>query len=304
MLMYKEMIKKICDELNIKCDFISKDYVCVLKKGNVKKVITGYKFDLNPHALGLVFDDKYATYEYMKLLNIPVVTHSIIYNENNLKEYALNCKGLSYLEELFYKYNKDIIIKINNGTCGRGVYHVTDINTAKDRYLKLISKHYSLSICPYYEIENEYRVIVLNNNIKLIYKKINPCIYGDGKSTIKELLTKFNYEYFKDYDKDNKDVVLKNNEKYVYDFRFNLSNGAICNFDILKKDKDSIVSIVNEVLKTGIKFGSIDILKSNNEFYVLEVNSGVMMDNLIIENNYYDEAYKIYKDAIRDLFYM
>ena len=35
-----------------------------------------------------------------------------------------------------------------------------------------------------------------------------------------------------------------------------------------------------------------------------EVNSGVMMDNLIIENNYYDEAYKIYKDAIRDLFYM
>ena len=103
---------------------------------------------------------------------------------------------------------------------------------------------------------------------------------------------------------DNKDVVLKNNEKYVYDFRFNLSNGAICNFDILKKDKDSIVSIVNEVLKTGIKFGSIDIVKSNNEFYVLEVNSGVMMDNLIIENNYYDEAYKIYKDAIRDLFYM
>ena len=98
MFMYKEMIKKICDELNIKCDFISKDYVCVLKKGNVKKVITGYKFDLNPHALGLVFDDKYATYEYMKLLNIPVVTHSIIYNENNLKEYALNCKGLSYLE--------------------------------------------------------------------------------------------------------------------------------------------------------------------------------------------------------------
>ena len=83
MFMYKEMIKKICDELNIKCDFISKDYVCVLKKGNVKKVITGYKFDLNPHALGLVFDDKYATYEYMKLLNIPVVTHSIIYNENN-----------------------------------------------------------------------------------------------------------------------------------------------------------------------------------------------------------------------------
>ena len=48
----------------------------------------------------------------------------------------------------------------------------------------------------------------------------------------------------------------------------------------------------------------IDIVKSNNEFYVLEVNSGVMMDNLIIENNYYDEAYKIYKDAIRDLFYM
>ena len=54
MFMYKEMIKKICDELNIKCDFISKDYVCVLKKGNVigQGIIHEYCITGNDNATG------------------------------------------------------------------------------------------------------------------------------------------------------------------------------------------------------------------------------------------------------------
>ncbi|MBQ1645337.1 MAG: hypothetical protein II052_00415, partial [Prevotella sp.] len=39
----------------------------------------------------------------------------------------------------------------------------------------------------YRHIKNEYRAIVLDNEIKLLYKKINPTVIGDGSSTLKEL---------------------------------------------------------------------------------------------------------------------
>lgn len=55
----------------------------------------------------------------------------------------------------------------------------------------------SYSVCPFYNIENEYRVIILNNEIRLIYKKILPIVCGDGESTVKELLKKFNYVFLK-----------------------------------------------------------------------------------------------------------
>ena len=62
----------------------------------------------------------------------------------------------------------------------------------------------------------------------LIYKKINPCIYGDGKSTIKELLTKFNYEYFKDYD-----------NQWATMFYIGL--------ELIKKENKKVISLLNEI---------------------------------------------------------
>ena len=103
MFMYKEMIKKICDELNIKCDFISKDYVCVLKKGNVKKVITGYKFDLNPHALGLVFDDKYATFKDCHKNNIFCLLMDAPHNQKYKTKYRIYTLDINIILE---KYNE------------------------------------------------------------------------------------------------------------------------------------------------------------------------------------------------------
>ena len=42
------------------------------------------------------------------------------------------------------------------------------------------------SICPFYDITNEYRAIILNGNIELIYKKELPVVYGNGKESIKD----------------------------------------------------------------------------------------------------------------------
>lgn len=180
-----------------------------------------------------------------------MIEHNIIYKEDNENEYANGCKGYKYLNKLFKKYKSNVVIKVNNGSCGVGVFHSDNYDDLKQEYDRLISSRLSLSVCPFYDIKNEYRAIFVGNKLKLLYKKIKPVVVGDVKSTIKELLCKFNNNYFKDYNEENKDIV-----------------------------------------KT-----------TQNKFLIMEINSGVMMDNFINQHsNGYAIAKDIYKCAILNMF--
>lgn len=302
---FKNILSEICKEQSIKLTYLSKDWIVVLEKDNKCKILAGYKFDLNEHGLGEVCDDKYALCELLEHYHLPVVEHHIVYAPTNNENYAIGCNNINYLKELFIKYNASVVLKINNGTCGNNVYHITNEKDLEYYYLKLSKRSYSLSLCPFIDIENEYRVIIFQHNPELIYKKELPKVYGDDVSSIKELLRNFNYEYFKDYDGVNKDIILKENEEYIYNWKFNLSGGAKASFDIEKEIKTEILKLATKVANTiDLKFGSIDIIRDKNgKYYVLEINSGVMMDNLIKENeNGYEIAKSIYKKAIKAMF--
>lgn len=105
----QNLIKEISKEKNIKCTFISNDWITVLEKSNKIKNITGYKFDLNKASLSKIFDDKYATYELLSLYNIPVVEHKLLYTKNNENEYAKTMNSYEYIKAIYRKYNKDIL---------------------------------------------------------------------------------------------------------------------------------------------------------------------------------------------------
>ena len=302
--MFRDMIKEICDELNIHYKALSKNWIIMLEKDGVKKFISGFKFDLNGHALGNVLDDKYATYEILKELNFPIIEHNIVYAPNNTNDYAVDCNSISYIEELFFKYNKNVVLKINGGTCGTDVIHITDVAVLKDKYEKLSKKYPSLSLCPFYEIKNEYRAVVLNGEVELLYKKNRPIVIGNGKATVKELLQEFNYPYFKDYNSKDSSKILKNGEIFEYDWRFNLANGAKVSFDIDVEDDKKIKALAEGISKSiGVKFGSIDVIKTtDSNFYTMEINSGVMTNRFIKQaNNGYEIVKAIYKKAIENL---
>lgn len=301
--MFKEIIKEICKELNIKYTILSKDWIIKLEKDNEVRYLTGNKFDLNGHAIGNIMDDKYAFYEILKNINIPVCEHNIFYAEKNHQDYAINCNKKEDILNCFYKYHEDVVVKPNKGAMGLGVYHVTDKDELINVTDNLFIKNYSISICPFYHIKNEYRVIVLDNEIKLIYKKINPIVTGDGKSTLKELLINFNSNYYTD--KDIPNIIPNKNEIYTYDFHFNLSKGSIATLDIDSDTKEKICNLALEVSKkVGITFASIDIIKTtSNELLVLEANSGVTINKAIdFIPNGYAIAKQIYKEAILKMF--
>ena len=301
---FRKLIQLICSENNISCDVLSLGFLLVLEKNGVVKTISGYKFDNNSHSLGKIFDDKYATYELLKHYNVPVCEHSIFYRKNNTNTYVGKYNSLKYLKEKFDEYNGDVVVKKNTGTCGNEVSHFNEFNELEKFYNDTFLNNTSFSICPFYNIGNEYRVIVLNNKVKVMYKKILPEVLGDGYSTIRELLLKFNYEYFKNIDDKSLDVILKKDEKFCYDWKFNLSLGSVASFDISSDDKKNILDIVSKITNNiDIGFCSIDIVKSDTSFLVMEINSGVMMKYLISEKDSgYSIAKDIYTEAILSMF--
>ena len=300
---FKEIIKEICTEDNIKYKFLSKDWVIMLEKDGKTRFISGYKFDLNSHGIGLIADDKYALYEVLKSKNIPVIEHKIVYNKMNNLDYAIGCNTYEYVKEYFEKNNNNIVIKPNDGTCGKNVFNVTDVNEIDIVLDKIFLKNYSISMCPFYKIKHEYRAIMLDGENKLLYIKYLPIVTGDGNKTIRQLLLDFNYDYFIDKLEDSKyDKVLPKNKTFEYNWKFNLSQGSIAKKLNDKLLQDRLIKIAKQVCKEiNLKFGSIDIIETtNNELLVLEVNSGVMLENYIRLNpNEYIYAKDIYRNAIK-----
>ena len=297
--MFLKIIQEICQELNINYSLLSEDFVIELEYNNLKKYIYSYKFSLNEQGISLILDDKFAFYSILKKENIKTVSLKSIYKNYSKEDLE------KYLDK-----KKEVVVKPNNGTCGKDVYKIDNINTLTDKIDYLLNKNEPVIISPFYKIKNEYRLIVLNNEIKLIYGKKRPIIIGDGKLSILELLQEFNPTYYNKasnlqnipYDLK---LVLEKDKSLEIDFKFNLSGGSTI-FKLENKNLiEKLTSLALEVArKLNIKFASIDIIETeDNELLVLEANSGIMMEGFIrLADNGYEIAKNIYKEAIISLF--
>ena len=289
---YNEIIKEICEEENINLITYQGGWLKELRKGNVTNYIVGYKFSLNNQGISLVVDDKGLFYDTIKD-KLPIIIHHVLFNNYDSDEVL----------DIFHKYNNKLIIKGNIGTCGREVFKITNEKRLFNIIDRLFENQYSISLCPYYDIDKEYRLIVLNNDIKLIYSKENPVVVGDGVKTIKELLLDFNPSYYKNNQVENENYIPKQGEKVIVEYRFNLSNGARVNTDIDDELKNRLIDLAKKVVKeTNLSFGSIDIIRTiNNELYIMEANSGVMMNNYLKQTGDYNTVKNIYRDAILEM---
>ena len=287
---------------------LSKNWLVVLEKDQKRRFINGYHFDLNSYALGHICDDKYALCELLKSLNIPTVEYELVYKPIITASFAKDANNSKSFYKYFYKNNQNIVMKSTTGSTGNEVFHITCEEDIKPISEQIFTKNNTICLCPYYDIKNEYRVIALNGQIKLIYKKIKPVVIGDGQSTLLELLIKFNKPFFeknknlKEYDYNQ---ILPKDEIFEYNWQFNLCGGASLTLDIDKNILNELNNIASDILqKIDLKFASIDIIElKNNKKLVLEINSGIMLNNFInITEDGYNIAKEIYKEAIKSLF--
>lgn len=303
-----KIINDVCTENKIKVDSYSYDWIFKLQKKEINKFIFGYQFDLNSSSTNALINDKSGMFEIMNNVGIPSVEHYFYMNPINIC-YKIKDSVYSNILSLLEK-NKKLVLKPNCGSGGLDVVLVDNVYDLEKQFLYLFSKHTSIAVSPYYEISGEYRFVVLDNEIKLAYKKIKPCVIGDGKSDLNLLISnymsqvknsnKIDCEIFSSYE----NKILELGEVFYLSWKHNLGKGANPSIIELKDINLEIINIIQKVVKEfNIRFASIDIVDTFDGYKILEINSGVMLENFSsYSKENYDIAKKIYTDAILKMF--
>lgn len=261
-----KLIDEICKEKGIEVNYLSYGWIRELKKNGKIRHIVRNTFDLNTASCYDILNDKYATYEVLKHHNISVITHYVIFNSSieGREEFAGNLS--EEVAEIFKKIGKDtVVVKANTSSEGKHVYKVNSKEEATEIIKQLFKdKFSSVSICPFEEIECEYRVVFLDNEILYVYKKIAK----DWKHN------------------------LSNGASLVTDLE---------NDEKLEEVKELALR-AGEV--TNSRFTTIDISKkTNGEIFVMEINASVCMSKFMEKaENGRQIAKSIYEKAIDKMF--
>ncbi|MGB1206593.1 MAG: ATP-grasp domain-containing protein [Chitinophagales bacterium] len=299
-----QMISEIATENDIKIRRLSHDWIIQLSKNGKQAHILGYNFEINTATAQLIANDKSATSDLLAVNNVPSVEHKLFLNRSDyIGENGNWINIIDYAKVFDYQ----LVAKATKGTGGNNVFKIHSASELEKAVQKLFVKSYSLCLSPLYAIKNEYRIIVLEQNVELIYKKQIPYIVGNGENTILELLLeKFkNSEISNDiinfatqFDTNN---ILAKNEKLLLNWKHNLGKGAMPKFIEEESLKNKLADLAKKATKAiQINFASVDIIETNdNQFLVLEINSGIMIENFVRTLPHkYEFIKSIYRKAV------
>lgn len=298
----RNMIEEICREKGIEMVDISYDWITILKKGNIEKKLINNNFYLNSRVSVELAKDKYSTYEVLKYYGIPMIEHKPLFNP----EIMPNVEGINRDFEVLKNAEKQVI-KASDSSQGKDVF-VSQNEKEKIQIVKnLFQKEFGVVVvCPYVEIEFEYRAIVLDGEVIFLYKKQKPFVVGNGEWNVKRLIEhdlKYLTEPMTDLDLES---IPKKGEKVTVGWKHNLSNGAI---PLIVNQEDLYVEEVKKIaLETGkameIKFASVDIcVTKEKKICVMEVNSNVCISKFCeLMPNGYEIGKNIYARVIDKMF--
>ncbi len=269
---FTRMITEICSEESIGLKTYSENWAFRLEKDGKCQWIVGYQFPLNTAPSKELCQDKALTSEVLSDFSIANIPHEIIF-AGDVKNPERKEKLRVHVLEWISKYGA-VVLKDNYGTGGTKVFRIENADEFFEMAEKLLAGSHAVSLSPFVVINEEYRVSVLD---------------GEPKQLIR---------------KERAFLVTDQGEKVYLNWRHNLGQGAT---GILVADEDlkkKLYGMAEQVVKAlNITFASVDIVDVDGNFFVLEVNGGVMMEYFSGQDeNCYAHAKAIYREAILKMF--
>lgn len=221
-----ELLREVCHELGFHYRAFSDDWVIeITNSGRTRRVI-GYKFDNNAAAAASIAQDKAAAYEVFSIYGVPAVPHYLV------REAAGTFTVPSRLSE------GDVVVKPLMGTGGRGVRRFASSHQAEQHMTETFGEAWAVS--PYYAIDREVRIILLDTIPLLSYEK----------------------------------VVSSEHDGMKY---FNLGRGATARE--FAPDNELRQLAVAAVKALGLRVAAVDCVQlTTGEWLVMEANDGIMME--------------------------
>ena len=253
-----QVVRDICARRGIAYQSFSDDWVLRLQKGDDVRWVVGYRFDVNTSAAGQLAQDKVATYMTLAAAGVPAIEHYLIRSvPHDPKEFQYDLNGLG---------NGLVVIKPLDGTGGRAVERYESLEEA----LAMVhqSEEPAWAISPYYDLQAEYRLIMLDGSLLLALEKTGPSMRGQLKL-------------------------------------FNLGYGALAadiTDETLLQELKGIAGAVMQA--TALRMAAVDIVRmQDGSLRVLEVNDGVKLEHYMLQSEDYEKrAVNVYDAVIAAMF--
>lgn len=241
------IIKQVVEEMGGKIEKIVPERGCFYIKIKGEKIFVSRKFQISVNFLSgkgaTAFKD--VTYHLLNENGIPtpktVCFYKKTFNEKDLK------KKLNLL-----KY--PIVIKDADGSNSKGVFvNIKTINEAENIIVRELN-NYSRLIAQEMVFGKEYRVLILSNKAIGVLEMIPPRIFGDGKSTVKELIDKKQAKTHK------KTKFNENLDKILFDQGVNLNS-------VLEKEKEIFIKINSCLAEGGEMRDATELINDKIELF-------------------------------------
>jgi glutathione synthase/RimK-type ligase-like ATP-grasp enzyme len=286
---FVDALKKYCADHGIAIEVRSDGWLIVMQRGPQRHLAFGYDVGLNSAAAHQIANDKAATAELLRISGIPCIPHTLFFGPK-LNAYIPPSGSWQAMLRLVDQHPEGIVVKPNEGTAGDAVFRVTTKPKLELAVNRIFAAYPSLAISPYVNIEDEVRVVLIDDLPAVVYGKRRPSVTGDGKHSLLELAlaaTPADQQsavlsaIAGDLDQADLDAVLPPGQRCVLNWRHNLDSGAQPVLLESGEIRDICVRIAEKAAQAiGIRFASIDVVRADGGWKILEVNSGVKMEAL------------------------
>lgn len=305
---FVEAIQKYCAGRGIAVEIRAGGWLIVMQCGSKRHLAFGYDLGLNGAVAHRIANDKSATAEVLAMSGVPCVPHVLFLNPE-LNAYMPPSGSWEAMLTQLEQYPQGIVVKPNEGTSGKSVFLVSTRPALELAVNRIFSAHTALAISPYFDIEDEVRVVLLDEVPLVVYSKNRASVLGDGKRSLLELaLATVSAEQrsavlpglLADVDKARLDAIVPEGTRRVLNWRHNLESRARPLVLAQGEVRETCVAIaVRAARAIGIRFASIDAVRVDGAWRILEINSGVMMEALGKEHpELVDAAYSAALDEV------
>ncbi|PIT04090.1 RimK-like protein [Bradyrhizobium nitroreducens] len=236
---FVQAIRRYCAGHGIAVDVCAGGWLIAMHRGEARRFAFGYDIGLNSAIAHRLANDKSAAAEVLALAGVPCIPHHLFLNPK-LGSNVVDATWREAMLDLLRDNPQGVVVKPNEGTSGRSVFKVTTEAELDHAAGEVFSMSTGLVISPYVVIEDEVRVVLLEDAPRIVYSKQRGA-----------------------------------------DWRHNLDAGAK---PVLLQDGEARAACVKLAIDAaraiGIVFASIDVVRVNGCWRVLEINSGVMMEAL------------------------
>ncbi|OGL22246.1 hypothetical protein A2707_02855 [Candidatus Saccharibacteria bacterium RIFCSPHIGHO2_01_FULL_45_15] len=242
-----KIVRQIASDIGCTLRTYSDDWVIELESTDTVRRIIGYKFDINNSVASMIASDKVAAYQILRANDVAAVEHTLLRTK-------VGVGGASFNDNW-----QDIVVKPLAGTSGHGVRRLKSRQSAEEWIEQSGIEAWAVS--PYYNIQQEIRLIVLDDKVLLSYEKL----------------------------------PIPSSELLM----FNLGKGAVPRNIV--PDSAIVKLALSARQALGLHLAAVDIIiLQDGQSMVLEVNDGIMMEHYarVSEQNY-ATARRVYGDIMR-----